>query len=359
MRHFYFWQNMVAIHQVYCLSALAERHEVHWLVDEELLQERAKQGWSLPNTGKIHVRTVTPADVAGILDSAPKDVLHVFGPRACATGPTLIRELNRRGLRYAHLVEIPDGRGWTLLLKRLIYRWLAWRCRRAEFMAAMGDSGAAWYAARGVKNTFPFCYTIADTESAETWPVGLSYRFIIVARLIPLKRHSVLLRALAQVPSDWTLECVGRGPLEDDLRKLAESLGLADRITWTRSLPNAVAREHISRADTLVLSSEWEGWGAVVNEALAEGTRVVVSDVCGAACLLGLGDVGDAFPADDVEALANRLSAQLARGRVSMEERVARRSLHTKVNGRAMAVYFEKIVEGEKPAPPWAKKALQ
>lgn len=349
----YFWQNMVAMHQVHCLKNFAERHEVHWLVDEELGSDRVGQGWSRPDTGKIRLSTVKPAEVAGILGSAPRDALHVFAPRGCATGPMLLTELNRRGLRYAFIAEKPLNLGFRLWLRGWLYRSLAIKGRRHEFFLAMGETGADWYRNHGFSRARSFGYTVADAITAVIPPSPGPYRFLCAAQLISRKNHAVLLRALSTVSGEWTLECIGRGPLEDELMALSKSLGLADRVTWTRSLPNPGARERISRADTLVLSSAWEGWGAVVNEALAEGTRVVVSDVCGASCLLGLGDVGDAFPSGDAYALADRLRAQMARGRVEPAERMTRRALHGRVNGPAMAIYLEKIAAGENPTVPW------
>lgn len=350
---FYFWQNIIAIHQVHCLQALAEHHEVNWLVDEELDEARVGQGWSRPDTGKIQVRTVKPYEVAGILESAPKDGLHVFAPRGCATGSTLLMELNHRKLRYAFIAEKPLGKGWRLALRGLLYRRLAWQSCRREAFLAMGEVATSWYKSHGFPDAVPFGYTVADSAVLISPPASGAYRFICAAQLIPRKNHRILLRALAKISGEWTLDCIGRGPLAVELKSLSESLGLSSRVTWSESLPNSEAREAVCRADTLVLSSEWEGWGAVVNEALAEGTRVIVSDVCGAACLLGLGDVGDVFATNDIDALADRLRWHMARGRVLAEERLSRRVLHAKVNGRAMAKYFEKIVAGHKPCAPW------
>jgi glycosyltransferase involved in cell wall biosynthesis len=63
-----------------------------------------------------------------------------------------------------------------------------------------------------------------------------------------------------------------------------------------------------SAADLLVLASDFEPWGMVVNEAMCCGLPVVVSDKVGAAADLVVDGVnGFVYPAGDVPALAERV----------------------------------------------------
>jgi len=64
-------------------------------------------------------------------------------------------------------------------------------------------------------------------------------------------------------------------------------------------------------ADVLVLPSEREPWGLVVNEAMACATAVVVSDQVGCAGDLVTGDCGIVFPGGDADALAAALVQSL------------------------------------------------
>jgi len=59
------------------------------------------------------------------------------------------------------------------------------------------------------------------------------------------------------------------------LRRLAGRLGIADRVSFEGEV--ADARAHIASAEVLLLSSTYEGYPAVVVEALAAGTYVVAS----------------------------------------------------------------------------------
>ena len=67
-------------------------------------------------------------------------------------------------------------------------------------------------------------------------------------------------------------------------------------------------------ADVLVLPSEVETWGLVVNEAMAAGTLPVVSDQVGCVPDLVRG-VGEVFRCGDVRDLAGAVSRALARAR--------------------------------------------
>ena len=67
-------------------------------------------------------------------------------------------------------------------------------------------------------------------------------------------------------------------------------------------------RRYYAVADVLVLPSEREPWGLVINEAMNAGTAVIVSDQVGAAAdLVEDGVNGYVVPVGDVEMLASRL----------------------------------------------------
>lgn len=109
-----------------------------------------------------------------------------------------------------------------------------------------------------------------------------AHRFIYVGQLIPRKEVGSLLQAFADAaePQD-VLRIIGRGALESDLRSLASRLGIAGRVSWQSFVPNSDMPAEFARADTLVLPSSEEVWGLVVNEALAAGLQVVVTQNCG------------------------------------------------------------------------------
>ena len=75
---------------------------------------------------------------------------------------------------------------------------------------------------------------------------------------------------------DSELMIVGSGELETSLRQLAGELGIADKVIFAgfQSDPTPF---YLS-ADLFVLSSDYEGFGNVIVEALAQGLPVVSTD---------------------------------------------------------------------------------
>lgn len=100
-------------------------------------------------------------------------------------------------------------------------------------------------------------------------------RLLIVGRLVPQKGHATLFKALALVKRPWQLDIVGVGPLEADLRALAERLEIAPKIHWLGYRDDVP--QLLARADIFCFPSRWEGLGLAFLEAAAAGVPVIAS----------------------------------------------------------------------------------
>ena len=69
---------------------------------------------------------------------------------------------------------------------------------------------------------------------------------------------------------------VGAGPLENELRSLADALGIVDSLRWLGARRDV--SDLLSAADCLLLSSRFEGLPFTLIEAQAAGLPCVVSD---------------------------------------------------------------------------------
>ncbi len=141
---------------------------------------------------------------------------------------------------------------------------------------------------------------------------------LCVARLIPKKNHFLLIEAYALYRKEYatnrplSLVLCGSGPLEQDLRCHANRCGVPD-ITFTGFVQQPSLFSWFAQARALVLPSVSEQWGLVVNEALAAGLPVLVSERCGCVPeLVRAGDTGWSFDPEDVSGLA-KLMAQVER----------------------------------------------
>lgn len=102
-------------------------------------------------------------------------------------------------------------------------------------------------------------------------------RIASIARLAPEKRIDHLLRAYAQLDMpDATLTIAGTGPLEGELKTLADRLGI------TVDFPgHADATELLGRTDVLVQLSVWENCSYSLLDAAVRGIGIVASPVGG------------------------------------------------------------------------------
>ena len=139
---------------------------------------------------------------------------------------------------------------------------------------------------------------ISPAESAEGAERKETVDLLYVGQLIRGKGVQLLLAAMAQLKTPRTLDVVGTGNMEGELKALAARLGLADRVRWRgfQEDPQAWMRA----AKCVVVPSFWqEPYGLVAAEAVALGRPVVafaiggLPEACGGkATLVPPGDVG-------------------------------------------------------------------
>lgn len=139
-----------------------------------------------------------------------------------------------------------------------------------------------------------------------------SFAILYCGKLIDWKRPEDVLRALAILNhSQGESLCpayallAGDGASRRRLESLAQSLGIGDRVRFLGFVNQSKLPELYAAADVLVLPSESEAWGVVVNEAMSCGIPAIVSDRVGAGLdLVSPGLTGDVYPVGDVQALA-------------------------------------------------------
>ena len=129
---------------------------------------------------------------------------------------------------------------------------------------------------------------------------------LYVGQLIRGKGVQLLLAAMAQLKAPRTLDVVGTGNMEGELKALAARLGLADRVRWRGFQKNPQA--WMLAAKCVVVPSFWqEPYGLVAAEAVALGRPVV------AFAIGGLPEACDGkatlVPPGDVSALARALES--------------------------------------------------
>jgi len=116
-----------------------------------------------------------------------------------------------------------------------------------------------------------------DPTFLERWGLDGNRVILHVGRLSFEKRLDIVLNAMADLRKeepDLRLLVVGKGPASDYYRRLAESLGIKDRVVFTGFLPDDDLPKAYASCDMLVIASTFETQGLVVLEAMASGTPV-------------------------------------------------------------------------------------
>src|SRR5205823_4931832 len=91
------------------------------------------------------------------------------------------------------------------------------------------------------------------------------------------------------------------------LRRLAEELGVAERVTFTGHRQRSELRRYYAAADVFVTTPWYEPFGITPLEAMACGTPVIGSKVGGIKYSVADGKTGFLVPSKDPEALANKI----------------------------------------------------
>lgn len=138
-----------------------------------------------------------------------------------------------------------------------------------------------------------------------------------VGRLHRDKDQATLLRAYAQalprLPNNSVLLILGKGPLEADLKALADELNITTRVRFAGVVPDA--RRYFKAFDHFVLSSDHEPFGMVLLEAMAAELPITCSDSGGGAEVVA--GVGNLFPLGNAAILAQILVDTAQEGTVS------------------------------------------
>lgn len=150
-------------------------------------------------------------------------------------------------------------------------------------------------------------------EHAEAlWNCPPGERILTVGSLKDQKNYPLLLRSFAELRSpEARLMLLGQGAREAALRAMATELEISERVVFAGFHPDPTP--FYQTADLFVLSSDYEGFGNVIVEALACGTPVVSTNCPdGPAEILENGKYGRLVPVRDPQALAHAMQEALA-----------------------------------------------
>jgi glycosyltransferase involved in cell wall biosynthesis len=264
-----------------------------------VLDLRLRSGWDL---GPSRIR-------AGAAELRSADVLHLhgfnpaFGLLAGRTGrPVVFTEHGNFALgRQIDLREKVKRRLHAAFLRRVVTRLAANSAHTADRLA--GLYGVPRSSVAVIHNGIdPSWLDLDEARSGANGDGRL--RIATLGRLVRFKRIDRAIEGLARAAGRdrMQLSIVGRGPLEGELRSLAASLGVDDRVQFLGDRVDVAAT--LAASDLLVHPSENEPFGLAILEACAQGALpIVFADAGGALEIIP----PDGVVVDGVAELAHRL----------------------------------------------------
>jgi glycosyltransferase involved in cell wall biosynthesis len=156
--------------------------------------------------------------------------------------------------------------------------------------------------------------TPSDAAAAETiWGGWRGPRIITVGRFKAQKNHPLLIRAFKKLleTQDARLLILGTGELVEITKAVARAEGVADKVLMPGMVSNPTP--YYRSSDLFALSSDYEGFGNVIVEALSCGVPVVSTNCrSGPSEILANGRYGRLVPVGDAGALALAMGDALA-----------------------------------------------
>jgi glycosyltransferase involved in cell wall biosynthesis len=288
------------------------------LLTQGFHEERRELGWS-PNVPK-HSWVIGPPvsradweELARIVDEADVAVLgscpRWMWLRRAGTGKLTFYATERYFKMPLYWWRFLNPR-FLLVLRRLKRiannpnsHYLAIGNRAASDMRTIGAFGG---------RTWRWAYFLGNPNQSPLERPERPMRVLWLGRMLALKRIDTLLTAVFAIrdePGFGHVDIIGTGPEFSRLEALSRRLGLASKVSFQGPIPAKQVASVMRASDVYVLASDrHEGWGAVVNEAMAEGMVVVANEEAGVSrVLIRHQETGFLFGDGNVDALAQIL----------------------------------------------------
>ena len=300
---------------------LRKGHEVEFVLLENQgeLVDKLPSGASLQNLGSSRLRWAIPGLCRHLKASRPDVILSRMWPLTVASAMAWFYAGCKGRLFLSEHNHLSSERSSIPFLLKLSLR--------VTYPYASGIIAVS----RGVKDDLLTLTGLADDkirviynpvlrQRVDAAPRAIRQgngpkRIITLGRLVPQKNHALLLRALKELRNtmDVSLTLYGEGPSRQALESLVSELGLGESV----ALPGY--RENVDdcfrNADLFVLSSDHEGFGNVLVEALAHGIPIVSTDCpSGPAEILNHGEFGTLVRCHDPQELARAMRESLISG---------------------------------------------
>lgn len=317
-----FFSNFLNHHQLPLCGAfyVTDGVEFTFVACEKIPEDRIKMGYEDMNTKYPFVLRAYEDSEAAEKVALEYDVV-IFG--ACPTSYLALRmKENKLSFRFCERsLKKGTWRRFIPRTRKKIYEGYTRYKKRNLYILGASSYAASDLALCGFdkKKCFEWGYFPAvykkDLEAVFANKRENKVPEILYAgRLLPLKHVIDTVKAVhnlkkQNIEAHFTI--VGEGESAEEIKNYIEKFDLSDRVTMLPFTSPEGVREYMDRADIFVFGSNfYEGWGAVVNEAMNSACALVVSHAVGsAAYLIRSGENGYVYKFADVDELTEKLKA--------------------------------------------------
>lgn len=321
-----FLSNYYNHHQSAFCEAMASIEEVvfTFIATEPMSEERISGGWGdISEPSYVLKAYVDDAHKKVAIDCINEADLVIFG----SAPEWMIRERqnnNKLVFRYSERIYKSRYQAYKLPVRMVRYYKKYTRYKNTYMLCASAFTAADF----AKTNTF-----IGKCFRWGYFPEFRSYEriesiiktkkrgsILWVGRLIEWKHPDDVVEACRLVAAkglEFSLTIVGRGPMEEQLKRQVHASGLDGCVTFIPVLKPSEVRDLMEMSQVFVLSSDYnEGWGAVLNESMNSACAVVASHAAGSVPFLVDDNCnGIVYRSGDVDSLANGITSLLSSDR--------------------------------------------
>lgn len=364
-----FWQNILSPHQIPYIKHMinyVQVDEVILVVGEDLSSDRKEMGWTIPNLGEASNFKVLVSPQKDVIDELfskdQENSWHLFsGIRGFKFVFDAIKISLNYNVKRGIITERPNtfafglSNGKPLWLHRI--RFLLQDRKYAKYfdkVFAMGDDAVEYF--KSVYNKWeviPFAYSTEFKANESIIQQNKEINFCFVGSLSWWKAPENIIKASLNINTPISVSFIGAGKKEKEIHRLLKYSSLIKTKFYgfqKKSRVNELFIEH----DVLILPSIYDGWGAVVNEALQAGLYVICSDKCGAKELLNNSRIGKVYNSNNIKELSDIMSYCIENIDKIRNDRSYRIEWATRcINGPVIAKYMIDSLLGIKKVRPW------
>jgi teichuronic acid biosynthesis glycosyltransferase TuaC len=270
--------SVFAVQPIY-RGALRPRHSAS--ATEWLRYFSLPGGFGLPSAGAFLFARIV-SRIRKLHASQPVDVIHAHAPLPCGHAAMLLSAVlnipyvvSVHGLDAFSTVQVSGRAGaWCRRISQRVYC-----CSRRAICISEHVREVVLEGTGGSCRT-SVVYNGVDPElfSPSAAPPSALQVVLSVGNLIPIKGHSVLIRAAGALAAEFPSLCweiIGDGPELVRLQALCAQLQIADKVRFLGRLSRKQVAAAMQRCTLFALPSRYEGLGCVYLEAMSAGKAAI------------------------------------------------------------------------------------